>query len=495
MPAVFISYRRADSASAAGRIDDQLVARFGRASVFKDVDSIPPGVDFARYIEDAIQQSAVALVIIGPRWLTASAGPFQRRLDDPADFVRIEIETAARLGVPIIPLLVDGATMPPAARLPTSLRLLASLNALPVRPDPDFHRDMGRVIPAVERLMAAPPPTPPTLSEPAPTKAPALPDAPDTLPTRQRLDEPAFTGALPATRSVAAQRAEADSGARLTLAETGKRPAVTPAARMGVKPSRRPPGTLVATISVLALIGVVATLLFSSEGLGFLGAFAPSPTNTPNNATKTIQAAQAAISTYAVTQTAQALQLTRPYQPNGVGPCDTSDPTPSGADSSYWSWSQFSGNKVICSSSGIAEMFGRGTLKYYGVALGFPSAFTAKLTLSFHPVGDSASCAFLYLNTSDSNLVQYDVMLCSDGSWVTPMTGARHCCISANGVFKLIITVTSETIEIKANSQTVFPPKGYFRVVTLIGIQGEITAPGAWVGASEFILSPTPKTP
>lgn len=178
--AVFMSYRRADSADIAGRIYDRLVERFGETRVFKDVDSIQPGVAFAEYIVESIGQSAVELVIIGPSWLTVTSDGSQRRLDDSGDFVRIEIETALRQGVRIVPLLVMGASMPAIEHLPKSLTRLAELNAISVRPDPDFRHDMDRVIAAVEYWMSHPRSTPGAVAptQPAPwiagTQAPSV---------------------------------------------------------------------------------------------------------------------------------------------------------------------------------------------------------------------------------------------------------------------------------------------------------------------------------
>lgn len=155
MAKIFISYRRADSATFSGRIYDRLIARFGRRQVFKDVDDIPAGAKFAQYIQDALRDCAVALVVIGPGWLDARDTQGRRRLDDPADYVRLEIETALNLGLTVIPLLVDGARMPGGDEAPEALRPLAQLNALPVRNDPDFARDMERAIEGVERGLAS----------------------------------------------------------------------------------------------------------------------------------------------------------------------------------------------------------------------------------------------------------------------------------------------------------------------------------------------------
>jgi hypothetical protein len=194
MRAVFISYRRADSADIAGRIYDRLVERFGEAPVFKDVDSIQPGVAFADYIVESIGQSAVQLVIIGQRWLTISSGWNRRRLDDPGDYVRLEIETALRAGVPVIPVLVMGATLPPGRRLPGSLKRLVERNAIQARPDPDFRRDMDRVIAAVEYWMTQPR----ALSVITPSTAPAEPLGKGTpLPTT-----PVPSGAKPSAPSI-----------------------------------------------------------------------------------------------------------------------------------------------------------------------------------------------------------------------------------------------------------------------------------------------------
>jgi hypothetical protein len=153
---VFISYRRADSASASGRIYDRLVARFGQQNVFKDVDNIPPGVNFGAYIQNSLRQCAVVLVVIGPHWLDPG-GP---RLDDPTDWVRIEIEMAFALKLTVIPLLVEGAPVPNAAQLPGSLRELTQINMVMVRNDPDFAHDMERLMAALVRPLAIGAPAP-----------------------------------------------------------------------------------------------------------------------------------------------------------------------------------------------------------------------------------------------------------------------------------------------------------------------------------------------
>jgi hypothetical protein len=149
---IFISYRRADSADVTGRIYDRLTGYFGKAAVFKDVDSIPLGIDFKEHLKEAVRKCRIFLVVIGDRWLEAPGSMQENRLLDPVDFVRIEIESALEQGIVIIPLLVRGASMPSEEKLPPSLRKLIYRNGIPIRSDPDFHRDMDRLIAAIADL-------------------------------------------------------------------------------------------------------------------------------------------------------------------------------------------------------------------------------------------------------------------------------------------------------------------------------------------------------
>lgn len=155
MGIVFLSYRREDSQFATDRIYEHLCRRFSRSSIFKDVDNIPFGINFADHIATAVRSSDVMLVIIGPGWLSATTPEGTRRLDDPGDFVRVEIETAFANRIPVLPVLLAGARMPPAALLPPSLGNLATINAINVRADPDFYNDVKRLVGAVEQI--APP--------------------------------------------------------------------------------------------------------------------------------------------------------------------------------------------------------------------------------------------------------------------------------------------------------------------------------------------------
>jgi hypothetical protein len=148
--AVFLSYRRADSAHVCGRIWDRLTLRYGPDAVFRDVDSIPLGVDFRAWLQDAVSQSRLMLVAIGPDWLTVSDDAGRPRLENPDDFVRVEVESALSINLPIIPLLVRGASMPREGELPPSVDGLRFRNGLVVRADPDFEWDMDRLKSGIE---------------------------------------------------------------------------------------------------------------------------------------------------------------------------------------------------------------------------------------------------------------------------------------------------------------------------------------------------------
>ncbi len=122
---VFICYRRDDTAGFAGRIYDRLKSSLGRESVFIDVDNIPAGRDFVEVLSERVGRCDALVALIGRNWLISADKDNRRRLDDPNDFVRIEIEAALERNVPVIPVLVDGAVMPQANDLPDTLKKLA----------------------------------------------------------------------------------------------------------------------------------------------------------------------------------------------------------------------------------------------------------------------------------------------------------------------------------------------------------------------------------
>jgi hypothetical protein len=157
MPKIFISYRREDSELITGRIYDRLESRFGRKNVFRDMDSILLGVDFRERISGAVGDCDVLLAIIGTHWLDVCyrEGTKQghRRLDDPDDFVNLEIRSALTRGIPVIPVLVGGARMPRDQELPEGLVELAYRNATEVASGQDFHHHVDRLIQGIGHVV------------------------------------------------------------------------------------------------------------------------------------------------------------------------------------------------------------------------------------------------------------------------------------------------------------------------------------------------------
>jgi hypothetical protein len=183
MPKIFFCYRRDDSTHQAGRIFDQLGLRFGKAELFKDVDSMPLGRDFRRVLSERVAQCDVLLALIGDTWLTAANSQGKRRIDDPGDIVRIEIESALRRRIPVVPVLVGNAPIPRDSELPTGLRELPFLQGIPVRPDPDFHNDVDRLIAGIIDIVG--PGLPP--AGPAPAGAPPVSSSSVDWPTIERV--------------------------------------------------------------------------------------------------------------------------------------------------------------------------------------------------------------------------------------------------------------------------------------------------------------------
>jgi TIR domain len=142
---VFISYRRGDSAGHAGRVMDRLKTELGRDLLFMDVEAIPLGTNFEKVLHEEVGKCGVLLAVIGPTWSDARDENGNRRLDDPNDFVRMEIAAALQRDIPVIPILLDGARIPKADYLPNELKDLTSRNGLDVR-HASFHEDMDRLI-------------------------------------------------------------------------------------------------------------------------------------------------------------------------------------------------------------------------------------------------------------------------------------------------------------------------------------------------------------
>lgn len=141
---IFISYRRSDSADIVGRLYEHLTSEHGRKAVFKDVDAMIPGGDFRVQLDQSLGACRVLICVMGDQWAGPVGSP-SRKIDDANDFVRIEIETALRRGIPVIPVFVRGTAMPPPDFFPESLRGLAYRQGLALRPDPDFRNDAARL--------------------------------------------------------------------------------------------------------------------------------------------------------------------------------------------------------------------------------------------------------------------------------------------------------------------------------------------------------------
>ena len=147
---VFLSYRRADTQHVAGRAGDRLSEMF---DLFMDIDTIPPGVDFTDYVRRAVGSCDVLLAFIGDQWVKLTDEQGRRRIDDPNDFVAEEIQVALTRDVRVIPVLVEGATLPLPEQLPERLRPLINRQSLPLRHS-SFSADMTRLIAGIEHAGA-----------------------------------------------------------------------------------------------------------------------------------------------------------------------------------------------------------------------------------------------------------------------------------------------------------------------------------------------------
>ncbi len=155
---IFISYRRADSRHVAGRLVDNLQAQFGKDRIFLDVDGIPPGRDFVEVLTERVEACSVMLVMIGSDWIDIADDAGNRRLENPNDFVRIEIRTALERNIPVIPILIDDAKMPPPEKLPEDLAALSRRQSLDIEHH-SFARDAKHIAEVLEEFV--PPPQPP----------------------------------------------------------------------------------------------------------------------------------------------------------------------------------------------------------------------------------------------------------------------------------------------------------------------------------------------
>src|SRR6266511_4418850 len=148
---IFLKYRRDETSGHAGRLFDVLAARFGNDHVFMDIDRIEPGLDFADVISEAVASCDVFIALIGSRWLTSADAKGRPRLENPEDFIRLELEAALELDVRLIPALVQNAQMPSSDELPETLRPFARRHAVELS-DTRWTFDIGKLIETLERL-------------------------------------------------------------------------------------------------------------------------------------------------------------------------------------------------------------------------------------------------------------------------------------------------------------------------------------------------------
>jgi TIR domain len=154
-PKIFLNYRREDTRGYAGRLYDRLSNRFGEEQIFRDVDAIPPGIDFLEHIDGVVDQCDLMLVLIGESWTSIKDAQGKRRLYDPHDFVSIEIAAALEKNIPVIPVLIQGARMPSKEDLPEHIQSLARRNAVEMS-DSHWNYDWERLTRGIDQLTSRP---------------------------------------------------------------------------------------------------------------------------------------------------------------------------------------------------------------------------------------------------------------------------------------------------------------------------------------------------
>jgi hypothetical protein len=162
MRKIFISYRRDDADEAAGRLSDHLVNQFGQDCIFMDVDGIAPGRDFRKVIDETLTECDVLLGVMGRNWLDIKDEAGKRRLDNESDFVRLEIASALRRDIPVIPVRVQGATVPKPDQLPDDLKDFSYRNAVELTHE-RWNSDVHVLVEKLNRLFGQTNPCPPAV--------------------------------------------------------------------------------------------------------------------------------------------------------------------------------------------------------------------------------------------------------------------------------------------------------------------------------------------
>ncbi len=152
MARIFINYRRDDTQGVAGRLFDHLALKYSRSELFMDVDAMKPGLDFIKQLDLQVSQCHVLLAVIGPHWVDARDAAGKRRLDNDKDSVRIELASALRRDIAVIPVLIEGTAMPSEDSLPDDLKPLARRHALELR-HTRFNADADAIVHALEEVV------------------------------------------------------------------------------------------------------------------------------------------------------------------------------------------------------------------------------------------------------------------------------------------------------------------------------------------------------
>jgi CHASE2 domain-containing sensor protein len=145
---VFISYRRDDASANAGRLCDWLQRQFKEKNVFLDTEKIAPGDNFPQVLQERLAETEVLLAVIGKAWVSITDTAGNRRITDPKDFVALEVGTALKRGIRVIPVLVGGASIPKADQLPPDLQKFVEFDAITVD-DSRFRQDFDNLVDAI----------------------------------------------------------------------------------------------------------------------------------------------------------------------------------------------------------------------------------------------------------------------------------------------------------------------------------------------------------
>ena len=259
MGKIVLSYRREDSRTMTSWLHEKLVERYGKDNVFRDINSIQPTENFRKRIGRALKDCDFVVAVIGPGWRGQTADG-QSRIVNNNDWVRVEVETALQLDIPLLPVLVEDAEMPDPEDLPPSLREITEINALPIASGGSrFYEDLDRLFATIDRVLGSEPPAAP--QEKALGPAAGAPAASDTVtPTPAPLvDQPAPPP--PIQQSAAAPQPSPAPPRTAVQRTSGPRQSMAPASGVGRQALALVQGRSLLTFIVVP--GVIMVLLWS----------------------------------------------------------------------------------------------------------------------------------------------------------------------------------------------------------------------------------------